>query len=299
MKVRLRTGFTLVELLVAMAIISVLIALLLPAVQSAREAARRTQCRNHLKQLSLAIHNYLDSHNTFPINTSFNSSMSADTPSRSWLQGILPFIERSDLGNRIIPGGTLQQNKAVAEQIVAAFICPTDTGLGRAAIRADVPSDWELGLTNYKSCAGDNWGWGIYPRPSSGGRFRGSLDGQREGNGAICAGRSWPVVTRLRDFLDGTSSTFVIGESIVESTRWSAWFHSNHASATCAIPFNFGRIHNNQDDWENNNGFMSRHIGGGHFAMADGSVRFVSENIDVFTYWSLATVQGNEIVGEF
>jgi len=292
-------GFTLVELLVVIAIIAVLIALILPAVQSAREAARRSTCRNHFKQLSLAIHKYLDSHLTFPINTSFNTALAVDDPTRSWLQGVLPFIERSDIESRIIPGGSLLRNRAVAELPVAVFTCPSDTHQGRAAQQADVPLDWELGLTNYKSCAGDNWGWGLHPHASSGGRFSGSSNGMAEGNGAICAGRAWPVLTRMRDFTDGTSSTFVIGESVVEYTRWSTWFHSNHPVATCSIPLNFGRIHNNRHDWENNNGFMSRHVGGGHFALADGSVRFVSENIDIFVYWSLATLQGSEVVSEF
>lgn len=292
-------GFTLSELLVAIAIISVLMALLLPAVQSAREAARRATCKNHMKQLSLAIHNYADSHNTLPINTSFNSPLSENSASRSWLQGILPFLERGDLDSRIIPGGTLLLNKAMAEKVVAVFICPSDTHQGQAAIRADVPADWELGLSNYKSCSGDNWGWGHFSHTSSGGRFPGSTDGLKQGNGAICAGRGWPVVTRMRDFQDGSSSTFVIGESVVEYTRWSSWFHSNHPVATCAIPLNYGREYKNEDEWENNNGFMSRHIGGAHFAFADGSVRFISENIDSLMYEALATVQGNEIVGEF
>lgn len=287
------------ELLVVMAIISVLIALLLPAVQQAREVARRSTCRNHLKQISLAIHNYEDSHRTIPINTSLNSALSVSDPTRSWLQGILPFIERGDLHNLIVPGGPLLQNKPVAELPVSVFACPSDTHTGRAAQRADVPLDWELGLTNYKGCAGDNWAWGRYPHASSGGRFSGSMNGMAEGNGAICAGRAWPVLTRMRDFLDGASTTFVIGESIVAFTRWSSWFHSNHPVATCAIPLNFGKVLNDHHDWENNNGFMSRHVGGAHFAMADGSVRFVSENIDIVTYWKLATLQGGEIVGEY
>lgn len=299
MKSNRTAGFTLVELLVVMAVISVLIALLLPAVQFAREAARRTQCRNHLKQLSLAIHNYLDSHNTLPINSSFNTTLGPDTPTRSWLQGVLPFIERNDLSNLIIPGGTILQNRAVAELAVPVFACPSDTHLGRAKNRPDLPVDWELGLTNYKSCAGDNWGWGNYQHASSGGRFSGSSDGLAQGNGAICHGRAWPVVTRMRDFTDGTSSTFVIGETIVEYTRWSSWFHSNQTAATCAMALNYGRIIKNLDNWENNSGFMSRHTGGGHFGLADGSVKFVSENIDLFVYRSLATIQGGEIIGEF
>jgi prepilin-type processing-associated H-X9-DG protein len=91
----------------------------------------------------------------------------------------------------------------------------------------------------------------------------------------------------------------VIGETIVEYTRWCAWFHSNQAAGTCSMPLNVGQKINNSDDWENNSGFMSRHTGGGSFAMADGSVRFVSDNIDLRVYRSLATVQGHEIIGEF
>lgn len=292
-------GFTLIELLVAIAIISLLIGLLLPSVQMAREAARRTQCRNHLKQLILAVHNYLDVSNTFPINTSFNAPLDVQTPTRSWLQGILPYIERQDLANEIISGGTILQNRSVSERSIPAFHCPTDTHSGRSNDRADLPSDWEVGNTNYKACAGNNWDWGNYSYASQGGRFEGIYDGTRAGNGLICHGRGWPVLTRMRDILDGTSSTMAIGETIVQFTRWTCWFHSNHTSATCAIPLNYGITWNDANDWHNNHGFMSRHTGGGHFAMVDGSVLFVSENIDLMVYRALATIDAGEIVGEF
>ena len=296
---RTANAYTLVEILVAVAIMSVLIAILLPAVQKARESARQMQCRNNLRQLALAIHNYLDVNQTFPINTSYNTTLGPSQPTRSWLQGILPHVDQGNTASQILSGGTFSQNKHVARESIAAFHCPSDSHGGRATNFPDLPVDWELGVTNYKSCGGDNWEWGLYPHASSGGRYSGSYDGLTKGNGAICHGRAWPVVTRFQDFTDGTSNTMVIGETIVEYTRWCAWFHSNQAAGTCSMPLNVGQKINNSDDWENNSGFMSRHTGGGSFAMADGSVRFVSDNIDLRVYRSLATVQGHEIIGEF
>ncbi|MFG0335445.1 MAG: DUF1559 domain-containing protein [Maioricimonas sp. JB049] len=292
-------GFTLIELLVVIAVIAILIALMLPAVQAAREAARRLQCKNRLKQLSLAMHNYHDVHGTFPMNTSFNASLGPEYPTRSWIQGILPFVDQTPLYNQIEHAAPLQENREVAEHVLTLLHCPSDSNPGRLGNRADVPSDWEMGLTNYKSCAGDNWGWGVFQRASQSGRFVGETDGMAKGNGLICAGRAWPVTTRFGNVRDGTSNTFALGETVIEMTRWSWWFHSNSVAATCAVPLNYGLLLENEHDWEQNNGFMSQHPGGGQFALVDGSVRMISGAIDLETYFALATIRGNEIVSSF
>jgi prepilin-type N-terminal cleavage/methylation domain-containing protein/prepilin-type processing-associated H-X9-DG protein len=294
-----RAGFTLIELLVSIVIIGILMGLLLPAAQSAREAARRVECRNRLKQLGLAMHNYHDVHLMLPINTSFNQPLGPHTATRSWIQGVLPYIEQSNLHSQIVPGAMLSQNRTVAGRAIVSLFCPSDSHSGLRRNLADVPIDWELGVTNYKSCAGSNWGWGTFLNASSSGRFAGSFDGMAEGNGVICAGRAWPVVTRFRDVRDGTSNTFALGETVVDATRWSWWFHSNSAAATCAVPLNWGLALDDENNWMENNGFMSRHIGGSHFAFVDGSVHFVSENIDYETYLELATIQGGEQVDAF
>jgi len=294
-----RRGFTLIELLVAIAIIAILIALLLPAVQAAREAARRMQCKNHLKQLCLAMHNYHDVHGTMPLNTSFNASLGPEYPTRSWIQGILPFVDQTALYDQIEHSAPLQENREVAEHVLPLLHCPSDSNPGRLGNRADVPSDWEMGLTNYKSCGGDNWGWGVFQRASQSGRFAGKLDGMAWGNGLICAGRAWPITTRFSNVRDGTSNTFALGETVIDMTRWSWWFHSNSVAATCAVPLNYGLLLQDENNWELNNGFMSQHPGGGQFAMVDGSVRMISGAIDLETYYALGTIAGGELVGEF
>jgi prepilin-type N-terminal cleavage/methylation domain-containing protein len=163
-----RRAFTLVELLVVIAIIGILVALLLPAVQAAREAARRMSCQNNLKQLGLAIHNYHDTFKSFPITYSNNNySNGAGARYISWIGVTLPFFEAKNLGDQInfsyglgddpeitLNGGTLANpnpgsNPWVAMQSVPALLCPSDgnNGNGKMASRANVGGTW--GITNY------------------------------------------------------------------------------------------------------------------------------------------------------
>lgn len=135
-----RHGFTLIELLVVIAIIAVLIALLLPAVQQAREAARRTQCRNNLKQIGLAIHNYLDVHNNFPMgylsNADYNSGTVTPKPgTMSWPCAILPFIDQANIYNQVSKAGGLLDDVGAAaagsltaqQTAIPGYICPSST----------------------------------------------------------------------------------------------------------------------------------------------------------------------------
>lgn len=298
-----RSAFTLMELLTSLGIIAVLFALLLPAVQSAREAARRTQCRSNMKQIALALHNYHDVHGTFPINTSYTHDVGPLSQSRSWMQGILPYIEQTSLHERIRPAESIGANRAQAEHTIPLFCCSSDTHDGRFDRRADVPEEWTLGVTNYKANAGSNWGAGTFRFRSQAGRFALSYDGCNEGNGLICEGRRAPVVTRLRDVTDGASQSFAAGETVVGWTKWAWWYSNNAVTATCAIPLNHwpdGMAEGEPSaDWPNAYGFASRHRGGGHFATTDGGVRFVSDGIDLATYHSLATISGAEVVSGF
>lgn len=298
-----RRGFTLVELLVSIAVISLLVALLLPAAQRAREAARRTLCRSNLKELCLALQNYHDVHNAYPLNTSFTHTIGTDAKTRSWLQGILPHVEQAALYNLIDPGATVTEMRSVAERPVVLFQCPSDTHGGVMGGRADVHPAWQLGINNYKACAGSNWGRGRFVNSSSSGRFAGSTDGLNRCNGLICEARQGPVLTRMRDVTDGTSQTFALGETVADWTKWAWWFSNNTVTATCAIPLNYVppglAREENAADWFHSYGFMSRHPGGGHFAMVDGGVRFISENVNPDVYRDLATIQGSEVVGEF
>lgn len=289
MKFRNR-GISLIELLVVLGILGILMSLLLPAVQAAREAARATQCRNNLRQIGLATHNYHDLHRAFPLNTSFGLPLGPAFPSRSWMQGILPMLEQQNVAAEIKPELSVAANLPVAERSIAAYLCPSDAAQPTMDYRADVPSAWKLGVTNYKSCAGSNWQWGEYLVGGAGA----AGDGLSQGNGLICAGRSGPLVRRMGDVLDGASNTFAVGEIVPAWTRWSWWFHSNSVAATCAIPLNLPRSLLNPDDWTINLGFASRHVAGAHFLLVEGSVRFVSDGVDLNIYRAAATIHGAE-----
>jgi prepilin-type N-terminal cleavage/methylation domain-containing protein len=159
-----RTAFTLIELLVVIAIIAVLIALLLPAVQSDREAARRAQCTNNLKQITLAIHNYLDVNNTTPLHeyryATEGGGANGNAGTHSWLCGLLPFLEQSTIYNAInliytvewAYGGTLYGpnpiDYTVNKSSVSAFLCPSDgvvnTCSGYSSIINHQLSAWQL-----------------------------------------------------------------------------------------------------------------------------------------------------------
>ncbi|MDB5345277.1 MAG: xcpT 17 [Schlesneria sp.] len=324
-------GFTLIELLVVIAIIAVLIALLLPAVQQAREAARRSQCKNNMKQLGLALHNYHDTFSAFPI-TYFDTSTGLGGPiqgrSTSWMIGIMPYIDQAPLFNLINTGvglttdprcsypatnpPTNPSNPWAATQSLSVFKCPTDTSPDKLAGRSDSAGPAAMGVTSYKACAGSNWAWGTWQSGSTGvyaqTRWGADANGLDRGNGFMFRGWGFPYTTKMKDISDGTSTTFAVGEAIPSYSQWNWWWLHNATTATCSIPLNAapqcgGAAGLSNDsglkacagDWPNNYSFMSQHTGGGHFMMADGSVTFVSKNIDYNTYRSLSTIQGGEI----
>ena len=320
--IRPRPAFTLVELLVVIAIIGILVGLLLPAVQAAREAARRMQCSNNVKQLGLSFHNYENTTKSFPINYALR-----DTPpynsgnfvhsGRSWMQMILPYIEQSNLYNNIdftvttglfgTAAGNLK-NRVVAATVVPTYLCPSDDSNdgGLLSNRSDFNNPDPIGkwaVTSYKACAGSNWNRGVFAWVNSGatgvgGKNAGQSDGLNLGNGVICSNQTnVNSTTRLRDITDGTSNTYTIGEALPGWTAWNWWYNPNAVTATCAIPLNrVLKVPKALGDWPNNYSFASRHTGGGQFGLADGSVRFVSENIDTATYRAFATISSGEVV---
>jgi len=314
-------GFTLIELLVVIAIIAVLIALLLPAVQQAREAARRSQCRSQLKQLGLALHNYHDTFTSFPVSYDTGSTPVATGPQQSWICAVLPYIDQAPLYNVLNfsvgltndPRGTTTppNNTWAAQQALPVLHCPSDTSPPTLNGRSD-GGPGNLGLTSYKTCAGTNWAWGTWQNGS--GQFASTRWGQQNngldyGNGFLCRGWGHPVNTLMRDITDGTSQTFMTGEAIGQYTQWDWWWLSNATTATCSIPLNAppqcaaaaglsidAGLKACAGDWPNNYSFKSLHVGGGHFGMCDGSVKFISQNIDYTVYRSVATIQGGESV---
>lgn len=310
----MRRGFTLIELLVVIAIIAVLIALLLPAVQQAREAARRTQCRNHLKQLGLAIHNYESAFGMLPINrygdygySSFWNYAFEDSYSWSWLATILPYIDQTPLWNQAnIPNVRLMDSPQIATPI-AAFLCPSDSTNGARNERSHYLRNNPLvGLTNYKGVQGANFCWGDWPNPGTGGH---SCEPWEDGDGPIYP-LNWTRPLRWQRFTDGMSATLMVGESVYDPAApgpnnyglgW-AWAHSVEACALAAMPINAKRPNGTPyapTDWTGKNGFHSRHTGGAQFALADGSVRFLSENMALGLYRALATVAGGEPAKDF
>lgn len=243
-----RSAFTLVELLVVIAIIGVLIALLLPAVQAAREAARRTQCVNNLKQLSLACHNYHD------VNQKFPPGYGKGPNSRAWGWGtfILPHMELGNLFDTLNPdliNGQYPTNvpTSPADNIynspVDAFICPSDPG-------------------SHLNPHYGNFSKSNYP-PSE-------MPFLRDG-----------VAQSFRDITDGTSNTMIIGERGLEFNRAALWI-GRHTSNAAAIGFANWPINTKigSDPNCNRHAFGSSHPTGANFAMADGSVRFLSETIE-------------------
>jgi len=193
-------GFTLIELLVVIAIIAILISLLLPAVQQAREAARRTQCKNNLKQLGLALHNYHDIHNVFPSGYTARGVVSSDPaavetgPGFAWGTMLLPMMDQGNLYESLdfSLDAVDPANLAAADYVLEMFLCPTDP----APRKFTLPSGTELPASNYVGIFGygnvsmaPGTGTGIFYRNSS---------------------------TRFRDVTDGTSNTICIGERMHE-----------------------------------------------------------------------------------
>ncbi len=301
-----RRGFTLIELLVVIAIIAILIALLLPAVQQAREAARRSACKSNLKQLGVAVHNFHDTYSHLP-RCWHDGSYGTGSRGWSWIAQILPQLEQGSLYDAIRPNqgaNALQMNANVNGQpvrqiILSAISCPSDISNGQLA--PSVANSFNnSAVTSYKGVSGSNWAWGGLNISNPGG----SNHGLDNGNGLFDRfGRHTdPNNTsanndehKFRDVTDGLSNTLMIGESTNSiSNHTGFWGHFNHTTGTCAQPIN--NDNGNRGDWGQNYSFHSLHTGGAQFTLADGAVKFLSENIDLAVYRGMATRGGGEVV---
>ena len=281
-----RRGFTLIELLVVIAIIAVLIALLLPAVQQAREAARRTQCRNNMHQMGLALHNYHDTHGTFPPNQVVQCTSSPAScanwsgQANIWIL-ILPFMDETALYNAFnhATSGSAAANTTVTQSILSQYMCPSDLP----------PTP-----TRNVSYIANNGSYRSGYAPA----YRNNWDG--------VFGLSTRV--RMRDIRDGTSNTLAIGEHGIIYQGSTLWSHQSASYglasafttlAGSSVPQINGRIVlgvASGNDWLQV--FSSHHEGGAFFLMCDGQVRFLSENIDATTFRALSTRANNEIVDD-
>ena len=290
---RLVRGFTLIELLVVIAIIAVLIALLLPAVQQAREAARRTQCKNNMKQFGLALHNYHDTSLTFPPGGFFQGAQIGT--GMGWHVGVLPYMDQTPLYNQFnlnVIAYTDPGNLALALKSPPGFYCPSgqlnkSTNAGENSNGQATNSMHYYGImgpkgTNPKSGVA----YTVNPNPSGQGGF--ALQGMMPRN----ANR------RMSDVLDGASNTLLVGEiSWISAASYRVWIRGCDSSA-CGSTKNIVNTMNSTPYNASNNfndvSFGSQHTGGAHFLNADGSVVFLNQNMDMGVYLSMASSNGSE-----
>jgi prepilin-type N-terminal cleavage/methylation domain-containing protein/prepilin-type processing-associated H-X9-DG protein len=301
-----RRGFTLIELLVVIAIIAILIGLLLPAVQKVREAAARMSCSNNLKQLGLAVHSYNDANNRFPYNGDdiAQSGCCYGTGTRhwSWLARILPYIEQDNRYAQLGIGQNTPISDVLAllgDPMIKTFKCPSDTTQDIRTDLANFPGGTRVGVTSYKGVSGGNWAWGSFAyTPPTGGN-----NGLDAGNGIFWrADYSRKLTLSQVTAADGTANTLMVGEDIGAMNIHNGWPYSNTATGTCAIPLNNAMVagqpgFNNPGDWNNVYSFRSRHSSGANFALADASVRFVNQSVDINTYRNAASWSGGEVLG--
>jgi len=290
-------GFTLIELLVVIAIIAILIALLLPAVQQAREAARRTQCRNRLKEIGLALHNYHDIYRTLPSGwIGVNAARQPDAnagPGWGWAPMLLPMLDQSPLFERCDFRVSVVDpaNAPVRQAVLSVFRCPSDPSPERWDLKEDGDPGTVLATlptANYVASFGVAR-LHICDTLPPGQTCRG--DGVFFHNSRV----------RFRDITDGLSNTFLVGERKTDGNLdwYSTWVGvvPNGAERHARILAHAGHRPNHPATHFED--FSSHHTGGVHFLFGDGRVRFVTESIDQTTFQALATRSGNEVTGEF
>jgi len=299
-----RSAFTIIELLVVITVIGILIALLVPAVQAARESARRATCQNNLRQLALAANSFHGDHQRFPPGQCGGKyKFGPDSWCWSWLARLLPYLEHKSLFDQgDVPRQTLRQS-GIAAQPVAVFLCPSDPYSWQGP-RMDAGNleGFPVGQTNYKGVSGANWGADESQKLDDIGTLwrnkgtNGSYDGHAHGDGLMWRSDILTPVA-AQHVRDGLSRTFMIGEDLPEKNRWCSWPYANNAYGTCAIPPNF--TYSDPNWWPNTHSFRSAHPGGLNFAMADGSVQFIGQGITLQVYRSLATRAGKEAASDY
>jgi len=308
-------GFTLVELLVVIAIIGVLVGLLLPAVQSAREAARRIQCTNQMKNLGLAMHNYHDTNGHFPYGFSWLESL--------WSAPILPFIEEANLHDTLIcqEGGlgnwdaNGSPNEAACGTLVSIYQCPSYAGL-KQLTNNGIPNRVP---TSYRGCAGSNiWSDDISTLSRGGSLVPAGAKALEEHplNGIFYGDSK----TTIGDILDGTSKTILLGESytdpeyVKDGQGMDYWLFGSPQTGGWKIggiggteyseglgstgPRMNSRLDPTIPGTIMEMSFGSYHPAGAMFSFADGSVRFLPEDVNYAVYQGMGSRNGREVGAE-
>ena len=298
-----RTAFTLIEILVVISIIGLLAGLILPAVQMARETARKMQCSNNLKQLGLALHNYHDTYRRLPI--SIGPWADGQRPARQrngkgWIVSILPQLEQPVMFADLSVGfnGDFFSGQGMHDPRIRAAIravpsvlhCPSDPSSENLSDKQSEFLGIMVAVTNYQGVLGDIQVGGINSI------HVGSMPDVH--NLASCNGLffrlSYQNPQRFAFVTDGLSQTFMVGEAVPAQNSRSMAYYANGDWASCHAQPNYFPNPATPDTWENVQGFRSRHSGCVQFALADGSVRSVDETIDHHTYRAHATRAGNE-----
>lgn len=297
MRTRPSSGFTLVELLVVIAIIGVLVALLLPAVQAAREAARASSCKNNLRQLGVALHNYHDTMNRFPSGwctlPEGAGSHGDVAPGWGWTVGLLPFMEQTNLYNSLRHDEHIdaEVNRAARETIIKTLICPSDPADRTFILGGGGGHDHEddgghahsvdegtplfrVSKSNYLGVFGTNE---IESAPAA-------------GNGAFFMNSN----LTMANFTDGLSNTFVVGER--HSKRGGSLWQGIVEEANEPMARILGVADHGPNSPEHHfEDFTSAHPAGVHFLTGDGSVHRISNSISLEVYRALCTRAGGEV----
>lgn len=297
---RMRAGFTLVELLVVIAIIGILVGLLLPAVQAAREAARRMQCSNNLKQLALSLHNYHDTHRKFPYGYFDEGTFHRrDT----WMQQVLPFMEQTAFFNQYQAWNgqyVMDTPVELKDKVLAAFVCPSDSEAPGKGGGGGLRSGGQGFQGNYVACAGNT----TMTRPMT--LLNGTFYNKSK--------------STMGSLSDGTSNTLVFGESVVRpgTGGWGGaggyWGGAPHGAfgfttlqpPNTTVPDSIYTCKTETyvkapcipvgNDAAIQNFARSYHTGGAQFALGDGSIHFISQSINLITYRALGSRNGGESV---
>ena len=342
-------GFTLVELLVVIAIIGVLVSLLLPAVQAAREAARRSTCTNNLKQLGLAVLNYEVAKKIFPTSEGWSGAAGGTAEEdnvnlairagkklsgKGWILTILPQLEQAPLYDQFRSGGAFEGQfvsgicrnpregfgltskkggisvPELMKTQLSALQCPSDDSVKDLSAEQFQWAPCEVATTSYKGVLDDTWlgldalySNNLTANPS--GKYEESPTNRDCHRGTRCRGmfyrNTWLQPVKMASITDGTSNTLMIGEDVPEFNYHSAAFYSNGDWCSCNFPIN--NLMNFPPEtvareWWTSQGFRSRHAGGVHFCLCDGSVRFLADSTDSVVYRTKCTRNGEESVSE-